>query len=137
MAGGPLRAHYQPIVELSSGAVVAYEALARDSDGRFPAAAFAAARADGTLAELDRRCQRAAFDGAAGLRPPAALFVNVEPDCFDGSVEAELDVRVVVEITERSLATRPAELLLAVERIRERGWGSPSTTSAPTGARWR
>ncbi|RYZ25283.1 MAG: EAL domain-containing protein, partial [Propionibacteriaceae bacterium] len=33
------------------------------------------------------------------------------------------DLRVVVEITERALAARPAELLRTVARIREIGWG--------------
>ena len=36
---------------------------------------------------------------------------------------APAGLRVVVEITERALATRPADLLRAVERVREVGWG--------------
>src|SRR3712207_7947806 len=32
-------------------------------------------------------------------------------------------LRVVLEITERALATRPAELLRTVERVRSVGWG--------------
>jgi hypothetical protein len=41
---------------------------------------------------------------------------------------------VVVEITERSLASRPAELLHAVERVRRRGWG---IALDDVGADWR
>lgn len=32
-------------------------------------------------------------------------------------------IRVVLEITERALATRPAELLRTVSRVRDLGWG--------------
>lgn len=121
---GHLHAHFQPIVNLATGEVVAYEALARDEQGRFPAEAFAAARAAGALDRLDRECQEAALRDAAGLRWPATLFVNVEPECFDGPDDLEApDCAVIVEVTERGLTHRPAELLLAVERVRARGWG--------------
>lgn len=135
MAGERLSAHYQPIVDLGTRAVVAYEALARDADGRFPAEAFAAARAEDRLDELDRTCLQAAMRDAAGLRRPATLFVNVEPECFDGPGDLDApDVPVIVEVTERGLTTRPAELLLAVERVRERGWG---VAVDDVGADWR
>ena len=83
-----VRAVYQPIVDLDSGGVVAYEALARgpvDSTLESPGALFAAAGLQGRLAALDRACCRAALSGArqAGLRSPAALFVNVEPEVID------------------------------------------------------
>ena len=74
---------FQPIVDLDTGAVVAYEALARGPVGPLqrPDALFAAARACGRLAELDDLCRRAAFTGAVeqGLLAPLTLFVNVEP----------------------------------------------------------
>ena len=135
MAGEHLSAHFQPIVDLATHDVVAYEALARDPDGRFPLEAFAAARADGRLGALDRECQRAAFRDAAELKRPATLFVNVEPESYEGPGDLEApDVTVIVEVTERGLATRPAELLLAVERVRERGWG---IAVDDLGADWR
>ncbi|MEA2123541.1 MAG: hypothetical protein QOI80_323, partial [Solirubrobacteraceae bacterium] len=119
---GRLRAHYQPIVDARTRATVAYEALARDETGVFPAARFAAARVNGRLAELDAECLRAALTGAAGL--DATLFVNVEPESFDGPPAIDVaPARVMVELTERGLTTRPAELLLAVERVRRLGWG--------------
>lgn len=114
-----MEAHYQPIVDLETRAVVAYEALARE-DGAFPAARFAAARATGGLPELDAECQRLAFAGAEGLA--STLFVNVEPACFAGPPPGG-PANVIVELTERELTARPAELLLAVERVRARGWG--------------
>ncbi len=131
-----VRSVFQPIVDLSSGSVVAYEALARGPVGPLesPAALFGAARADGLLVELDVACRSAAFRGAIehGLLAPLSVFVNVEPEVLDGAPLEELlgiadrapgVLNVVVEITERALAARPAELLRTVERVRELGWG--------------
>ena len=79
---------YQPIVDLCSGTVVGYEALARGAVGgpfERPDLLFAAAHEQGLTAELDWACRAAAFEGAlaAGLRTPSTLFVNVEPDAID------------------------------------------------------
>lgn len=126
---------YQPIVDLDTGAVVAYEALARGPVGPLqrPDQLFAAARAEGVLSELDHACRAAALRGALehGVVAPLTLFVNVEPEVLDAAPLAELmaladgtldGLRVVVEITERALAARPAELLRTVTRVRELGW---------------
>jgi EAL domain-containing protein (putative c-di-GMP-specific phosphodiesterase class I) len=84
---GAVRSVFQPIVELDSGRVVAYEALARGPEGPLerPDALFTAARAAGRLAELDAACRAAALHGAleVGLRAPLTLFVNVEPEVLD------------------------------------------------------
>ena len=127
---------FQPIVDLDSGTVVAYEALARGPVGplQAPDALFAAARAAGRLGELDAQCRTAAFRGAVeqGLLAPLTVFVNVEPEVLDSAPldqllaiaeSAPAELRVVVEITERAIAARPAELLQTVQRIREIGWG--------------
>jgi EAL domain-containing protein (putative c-di-GMP-specific phosphodiesterase class I) len=101
-----------------------------------PGALFAAARAAGRLAELDALCRRAALRAAIEHRvaDPLWLFVNVEPEVLDqapleallaiahGAHGAPGGLRVVLEITERALAARPAELLRMVERIRSAGW---------------
>ncbi|MFW3173040.1 EAL domain-containing protein, partial [Geodermatophilus sp. CPCC 206100] len=136
LATDAVRSVFQPIIELDTGRVVAYEALARGPQGPLerPDALFAAARAAGRLAELDAACRSAALRGAVrqGLRAPVTLFVNVEPEVLDtaplGDLLALADaapggLRVVLEITERALATRPAELLRTVERVRAAGWG--------------
>ena len=126
---------FQPIVELDTGRVVAYEALARGPAGPLstPEALFAAARAAGRLAELDHACRRAAVEGALerGLLAPLTLFVNVEPEVLDTAPLEDLlaiardcpgELRIVLEITERALAARPAELLRTVDRVRVLGW---------------
>ncbi len=136
LRAGSVRSVFQPIVDLDAGSVVAYEALARGPQGPLerPDVLFAAARENGRLAELDEACRVAAFHGAVelGLLAPLTVFVNVEPEVLDSAPLGELlaiaesaprDLRVVMEITERALALRPAELLRTVERVRELGWG--------------
>jgi diguanylate cyclase (GGDEF)-like protein/PAS domain S-box-containing protein len=133
---GAVRSVFQPIIDLDSGHVVAYEALARGPRGPYerPDVLFSAAREAGRLADLDAACRTAAFRGAVAreLLAPLTVFVNVEPEVLDCSpLEDLLDIaagapselRVVMEITERALAARPAELLRTVERVRELGWG--------------
>jgi EAL domain-containing protein (putative c-di-GMP-specific phosphodiesterase class I)/DICT domain-containing protein len=126
-----IRSVYQPIVNLDSGATVAYEALARGplaSPLETPDLLFAAARRERRLTDLDRACRTAAILGAleAGLRDPWTLFVNIEPEtareAFTNASVAD-GLRVVVELTERALTADPTQLLRVVERIRARGWG--------------
>jgi EAL domain-containing protein (putative c-di-GMP-specific phosphodiesterase class I) len=83
--------------------------------------------------ELDRACRRAAVVAAyhAGLREPSTLFVNVEPEVVglgldEGEPEAARlpdGMRLVVEVTERALTSRPADLLPMIERLRAQGIG--------------
>lgn len=124
-------------MELESGEVVAYEALARGPAGSAverPDRLFDIAAQQGRLAELDWACRAAAVRGAldAGLARPHKLFVNVEPRALGAACPAahevlwrrageELDV--VLEITERALTTRLADLLHLVAEVRRRGWG--------------
>jgi EAL domain-containing protein (putative c-di-GMP-specific phosphodiesterase class I) len=120
-----IEAHLQPIVDLATGRVVAHEALARGPAGSAlerPDRLFAAAHDAGLVAELDTACVRAAFKAAreAAIK---TVFVNVEPECFEGPPDdVPEDLNVVVEVTERGLTARPAELLLALERARAAGW---------------
>ncbi len=130
-----IRSVFQSVVDLDTREVVAYEALARGPVGplALPDALFAAARAEGRLADLDAACREAAFRGAVdhGLLDPLTVFVNVEPEVLTAAPLADLlrlaeaappDLRVVLEVTERALAARPADLLRTVARARELGW---------------
>jgi EAL domain-containing protein (putative c-di-GMP-specific phosphodiesterase class I) len=130
-----VHAVYQPIVDLATGDVLGFESLARGPAGTAlaqPDALFAAAARHGVVPELDRICRAAAVEGAARHRldPALALFVNVEPaamDADDRAVEPLLTVslasRVIIEVTERMLCDRPAELLAFLARARRHGLG--------------
>lgn len=136
VAGG-LHAVYQPIVDLADGAVVGWEALARGPEGHpleRPDDLFAAAVAAGRLVEVDRAAMTAAVRGAldVGLDPRQALFVNVEPETIGYELGPELTAlldrarlrfRIVLELTERNLMRRPAELLDLVAAARRASWG--------------
>lgn len=136
LADRAIRTVFQPIVDLESRSVVAFEALSRGPEGPLesPDTLFATARQNGSLRELDELCRATAFVSAAsvGLVAPLFVFVNVEPEVLDSApVEALLaladdapgELRIVVEITERALTARPAELLRTADRVRELGWG--------------
>jgi EAL domain-containing protein (putative c-di-GMP-specific phosphodiesterase class I)/DICT domain-containing protein len=130
--GGTVQPVFQPIVDLTSGCTVAYEALARGPHGHHlesPDALFAAARAAGMLTALDVTCLDAAAEAAraSDLTAPWTLFVNVEPDSYSNGILPALastsTLPVVVELTERALTDDPAHVLGTVALIRQAGWG--------------
>jgi EAL domain-containing protein (putative c-di-GMP-specific phosphodiesterase class I) len=127
---GMLRSVFQPIVDLETGALFGFEALTRGPEGsllEYPDRLFAAARTEERLAELDAACQLTAVASAErhAITSPLTLFVNAEPQ---GSGFASLPglgrgVRGVIELTERTLTHRLADLVPAVQTAREQGWG--------------
>lgn len=140
ISGSQVRCVYQPVVDLESGAVVAFEALARGPAGselESPTALFSTARAVDRVDELDWACRAAAVRGAldANLGSDIRLLVNVEPEVlgrrnfeFPAELAALLSdamdsLAVVVEFTERAIAERPAELLTAADVARSVGFG--------------
>lgn len=127
---------FQPIVDLVTERVVGYEALARwpSLPGVTPILAFESARRSNRVAELDWVCRTASLELAlqAGLGDDVALFVNVEPSSLGAAppataqlvlARARRELRVVLELTERSLLDNPANLLAQVARARDDGWG--------------
>jgi EAL domain-containing protein (putative c-di-GMP-specific phosphodiesterase class I) len=124
---------FQPIVELGSRDVVGFEALARTPNGSSfpdPGALFAEAYRRGRVGELDWVCRAAALRAALAAKLPRELpvFINVEPAAISAPCPADLlgvfataihHCELVVEVTERSVASDPAELLAAVDRARE------------------
>src|SRR5688572_24173097 len=118
---GGIRSVYQPVVHLETGAVLGYEALARGPAGtpfEAPSELLRAARAEGSIVELDWACRAAAIEGAlaADLGSSLTLFVNVEPDTnptFQPAhlqpllAEARRRLRIIVEVTEGAVVDSP------------------------------
>lgn len=137
LESGAVQAVFQPIVEIGTGETVAYEALSRGPRGSSlerPDQLFAAAQAAGRVVELDWLCRATAVRTAldAGLGRNHTLFLNCEPSALGEScperhaavwsrAQAELDL--VLEITERAVTDRPAELSASVAASRVEGCG--------------
>jgi EAL domain-containing protein (putative c-di-GMP-specific phosphodiesterase class I) len=132
-----VRTLFQPIVNLKTAEVAGYEALSRGPVGsrlERPDLLFDAARSYERVGDLDWVCRvnalRAALD--AGMNAPLTLFVNVEPETLTISLPesyketwhaARSDLRVILEVNERTLTTAPADLFRRVHEMRELGWG--------------
>ena len=114
--GEGLTSVYQPIVDLGTGDIFAYEALTRGPRGtsfESPATLFAIAEEVDLTVELDRACFRGALRSAMTLEPVHRLFVNLLPMSFYDSAFIEVEVgnllsaagltpaNIVFEITER------------------------------------
>jgi len=121
---GGVRSHYQPIVDLTTGRPVGFEALARFGAGVSPAIAFEQARAAGRLLELEAAAVRAAL--AEGPAPgESRLSINLSPSALDdpavlGNLPADL-ARIIVEVTENDLVTDDSVIGAALSGLRERG----------------
>ncbi|MGI4896203.1 MAG: EAL domain-containing protein [Janthinobacterium lividum] len=135
-----LRVLFQPVVDLSSGETIAFEALARGPlDSAFASAEelSGAAIAAERVAELDHAYQQNALDEAAlhRLHAPWTLFLGTEtknPETKSRDTTTSVPrlppadtsrCRVVVELSERALSAHPAEVMHLVDLVRARGWG--------------
>ncbi|MEU7907409.1 EAL domain-containing protein [Actinoplanes sp. NPDC049118] len=125
---------FQPIVDLSTRAVMGLEALARGPAGtalEFPDRLFAAAHAAGRLGELDMLCSERALECAvAAAVPPPLLFVNAEPAVMNQPlsprlielIDRGLPFREIVEYTERALPALPGSAMRIAGLAQE--WGN-------------
>ena len=118
---------FQPIVDLRTGAVAGYEALARfphDPDSRPPNVWFAQAHRCGLGAQLEARATRAALDARAGA-PGGYVSINITPAALRSDElleELPLDLDdVLVEITEHELVADGERLHAMLDGLRARG----------------
>ena len=133
--GNGLAIAVQPIVDIATGEVHAYEALARFNQPGMegsPLRWFAAAEELGQRAALERACLRAALQQFVGRPPGTSLSVNLSvPVLLDGATLAILEETgdsspedlhgLIVEITEETLVHGEMELLAGFEPLRARG----------------
>jgi EAL domain-containing protein (putative c-di-GMP-specific phosphodiesterase class I) len=116
----------QPILDVSTGALVAAEALARfpSSDGSPVAQTFALAHAAGRGGDLEAACLHAALDKRHEIPDGVLMSVNVSPDALEHAgvqraLEGDLS-GVIVEVTEHPAAD-PTRLYPLLEKLRRRG----------------
>ncbi len=114
---------YQPIVDVSTGVRVGYEALTRFTEGRTPDRVFADARTTGLEAKLELATLARAIDSAAALPRGAWLSLNVSPDLVMGGGDLarllrRADRPIVIEITEHVPVDDYAALVDRVSRMR-------------------
>jgi EAL domain-containing protein (putative c-di-GMP-specific phosphodiesterase class I) len=116
----------QPIIDISTGTVIACEALSRfaSRDGSPTAEMFALAHASGRGAELEAACLRAALHRRHDLSDGVLLSVNVSPDALghegvQNALAGNL-AGVIVEVTEHA-ATDSSLLHRLLEDVRCRG----------------
>lgn len=128
---------FQPVVDLDSGAVFGFEALARGAPGEDdvrPDLLFDQARRAGVAGELDWICRTSAVDAflRSDLDRDLLLLINAEPLSLSQACPPTLahrwdegvrDLRLILEITEREVADHPGQLLEGVRRVRSAGIG--------------
>jgi EAL domain-containing protein (putative c-di-GMP-specific phosphodiesterase class I)/CheY-like chemotaxis protein len=119
---------FQPIVDLGSGRVVAWEALARFAcePQRSPDRWFAEAHAVGLGVELEMLAVEEATQAFDHLGTEIQLSLNASPTTiatphFRSTIEGLPSDRIVVELTEHSQIDDYPRLRTALEPLREQG----------------
>lgn len=117
MLDAGIDAAYQPIVNLGSGAVIAYEALARPRhpDAPNPLVFFAALERAGLRLAGERTAFEAAMLGARYGLPQVKLFVNASPTTL---IDASFDVLELLDLAERYHLS-PSDLVIEVTESEE------------------
>lgn len=122
---GAVRPVFQPVVEMGTGAVVAYEALARFT-GADTATVFRDAARTGRGLELEVLALRAALAAAAHRPLDVVVGVNLSPEALTTAAVLDLllqhrGARIGVEITEHAPVDDYGALLEARARLRDAG----------------
>ena len=120
---GSFQPVFQPVVDVSTGDHVGYEALTRFLDGTPPDQVFADARISGLEVDLELATLAAAIAAASGLRADAWLSLNVSPDLLMSNGRLAKVLRtanrpVVLEVTEHVAIDDYGALRAAIARIR-------------------
>jgi len=135
---GALRAHYQPIVQLKDGKVVAHESLIRlpaNTPLRNPDEFFKKARAEGLTVKAEQACLDEGVRSWAGHKPDTRLFINLSAFAIIEMVDrlsvagvlralhaaAISPSAIVVEITEHEHVTDLPRLLATAAELRATG----------------
>lgn len=130
--------HYQPIVQLSDGVVVAHESLIRgpaDSPLQYPDALFASARVEGLLMELEQQCVREGIRAWSTHELGSRLFVNLSANALIELLQSLTlagllaalrsasiaPASIVVEITESERVLDMNALIVAFKDLRREG----------------
>lgn len=132
-----IRTLWQPVVDLASGSVLGFEALARgpvNSMFEMPRAMFALSGRVGASGDLDRLCRALAIREGASAGLAGKLFVNVlpatlaDPEWRAGAVPELLRASgrsasdVVIEISERAVGDGAAAFADACDGLRADGF---------------
>ncbi len=135
LAEGRMETAFQPIWDGSTGAIFAFEALARpplEYGFAGPQEAFDTAQRVGRVVELDRLCLESALAAVRTNELRAQIFLNVTPATLEhplfqvesiGALLAEHEIdpsRVVIEITERTIKDIDA-VVRSAQALRELG----------------
>lgn len=95
--GFPISMAFQPIVNLSTGAIFAHEALVRGSAGESAGSLLGKLNAD-NLYSFDQACRITALEWAARLQVPAMVSINFMPNAV---YKAETCIRATLEAAKR------------------------------------
>lgn len=131
IAGAQLDFLYQPIVDLETRSVFAYEALCRPSHPVFPSPVqlLHTAELSGRIVELGRIMRGRAAAHLRDLPDDTLLFINLHPMEVSDEMLHEVDPlvrpnahRVVYEITETAALTDHQRTREILQRLREAGF---------------
>ena len=129
-----VRMVFQPVLDLETGSVLGYEALARgpkDSMLEMPRAMFSLSSRVGVSADLDRLCRKAALRDSEEVTGRGELFVNVLPGNLedpewqngrraDGASTNRWNL--VLEVSERGADQDAQRFIAALKKLKSRGF---------------